>query len=107
MPKVVSTAVKVSFFYTVRPCSSNPCLKGSCTDLKTPAYRCSCSAGYQGTNCDKPSKSVPQIKPSLARLFSRSDYDTVIHYRFFLNNKFKFLSNLYPVIIHIYKLGTS
>jgi hypothetical protein len=36
-------------------CSPNPCVHGTCTDLAPPStgYSCSCSSGWEGTNCDQ------------------------------------------------------
>ena len=38
------------------PCDSNPCQNGGNCANNGNQYICTCSAGYQGTNCDVTSK---------------------------------------------------
>ncbi|XP_078379812.1 hemicentin-1-like isoform X12 [Oculina patagonica] len=78
----------------VRPCSSNPCLRGSCTDLKTPAYRCKCSIGYQGTNCDEP---IPQETVSVKGEIKLKTVQSQYHpdYKNHSSKRFKELSRAF------------
>ncbi|XP_071484003.1 uncharacterized protein [Diadema antillarum] len=36
----------------VDPCSSNPCVQGTCIRITSQEYQCSCNSGYAGFNCD-------------------------------------------------------
>ncbi len=35
-----------------RPCAGQPCTNGTCSDLATGSYFCTCYAGYKNTACD-------------------------------------------------------
>uniref|UniRef100_H2ZD24 EGF-like domain-containing protein n=1 Tax=Ciona savignyi TaxID=51511 RepID=H2ZD24_CIOSA len=38
--------------FNIDDCAANPCVNGACTDGVN-SYTCTCTAGWQGTNCDQ------------------------------------------------------
>ena len=49
----MQSGVKVNsrpYFVDIDECSSNPCVRGNCTDVVA-TYHCTCPPGYTGINC--------------------------------------------------------
>jgi hypothetical protein len=61
-------------FPAISPCSSNPCVHGTCHQNSN-SFHCTCSSGYIGALCDKRisfelRSLMDPSKPDIFRLFS-------------------------------------